>query len=129
MGQAGILPPGNNSQRRKSMIAMILAAGRGERMRPLTDHLPKPLLLAGGKALIVWHIENLVKAGITELVINHAYLGEKIEQALGDGSQFGAKIQYTVVLLPTGVQIDFFESFSTSPLLLPVYLILVRRHC
>ncbi len=95
MGQAGILPPGNNSQRRKSMIAMILAAGRGERMRPLTDHLPKPLLLAGGKALIVWHIENLVKAGITELVINHAYLGEKIEQALGDGSQFGAKIQYS----------------------------------
>lgn len=77
------------------MIAMILAAGRGERMRPLTDHTPKPLLEVGGKALIVWHIERLVAAGITELVINHAHLGEKIEQVLGDGSQFGARIQYS----------------------------------
>lgn len=77
------------------MIAMILAAGRGERMRPLTDHTPKPLLEVGGRALIVWHIERLVKAGITELVINHAHLGEQIEQALGDGSQFGASIQYS----------------------------------
>jgi MurNAc alpha-1-phosphate uridylyltransferase len=74
---------------------MILAAGRGERMRPLTDHTPKPLLGAGGKPLIVWHIERLVNAGITELVINHAHLGEMIEKVLGDGSRFGAQIQYS----------------------------------
>lgn len=77
------------------MKAMILAAGRGERMRPLTDHTPKPLLKAGGKALIVWHIENLVRAGIDEIVINHAHLGAQIEAALGDGSRFGAHIRYS----------------------------------
>lgn len=77
------------------MRAMLLAAGRGERMRPLTDHTPKPLLKVGGKALIVWHIENLVRAGITELVINHAHLGAQIESALGDGSRFGAHICYS----------------------------------
>ena len=77
------------------MIAMLLAAGRGERMRPLTDHTPKPLLEAGGKPLIVWHIERLVRAGIRELVINHAHLGAQIEAALGDGSRFGAHIQYS----------------------------------
>jgi MurNAc alpha-1-phosphate uridylyltransferase len=77
------------------MIAMILAAGRGERMRPLTDHTPKPLLMVGGKPLIVWHIENLVRAGITDLVINHAHLGIQIETALGDGSQFSARISYS----------------------------------
>jgi MurNAc alpha-1-phosphate uridylyltransferase len=64
-------------------------------MRPLTDHTPKPLLQAGGKPLIVWHIERLVNAGITELVINHAHLGVQIENALGDGSQFDATIQYS----------------------------------
>ena len=69
--------------------AMILAAGRGERMRPLTDHTPKPLLEAGGKPLIVWHIERLRGAGFTELVINHAHLGHRLEQALGDGSAYG----------------------------------------
>lgn len=77
------------------MKAMILAAGRGERMRPLTDHTPKPLLQAGGKPLIVWHIERLVRAGITDLVINHAHLGAQIEDALGDGSQFGAQITFS----------------------------------
>lgn len=77
------------------MLAMILAAGRGERMRPLTDHTPKPLLQAGGKPLIVWHIERLVRAGVTELVINHAHLGRQIEQALGDGGRFGAAIRYS----------------------------------
>lgn len=77
------------------MRAMILAAGRGERMRPLTDHTPKPLLQAGGKPLIVWHIERLVRAGITELVINHAHLGMQIERELGDGSRFGATIRYS----------------------------------
>ncbi|MCB1957607.1 MAG: nucleotidyltransferase family protein [Rhodocyclaceae bacterium] len=74
---------------------MILAAGRGERMRPLTDRCPKPLLEAGGKPLIVWHIERLRAAGITELVINHAHLGTMIEQALGDGAHFGASIRYS----------------------------------
>ena len=74
---------------------MILAAGRGERMRPLTDHTPKPLLQAGGQPLIVWHIERLVRAGITDLVINHAHLGAQIEQALGNGSRFGANIHYS----------------------------------
>jgi MurNAc alpha-1-phosphate uridylyltransferase len=74
---------------------MLLAAGRGVRMRPLTDHTPKPLLEVAGKPLIVWHIENLVKAGIPDLVINHAHLGAQIEQSLGDGSRFGARIQYS----------------------------------
>lgn len=77
------------------MKAMLLAAGRGERMRPLTDSTPKPLLKVRGRPLIVWHILNLVKAGITEIVINHAYLGQQIEDTLGDGSQFGASINYS----------------------------------
>ena len=77
------------------MKAMILAAGRGERMRPLTDATPKPLLIAGGKPLIVWHIEALVRAGIREIVINHAHLGHMIEAALGDGARFGATIRYS----------------------------------
>jgi len=74
---------------------MLLAAGRGERMRPLTDRIPKPLLEVGGKPLIVWHIENLVRAGIHDLVINHAHLGTQIETTLGDGSRFGARILYS----------------------------------
>ena len=77
------------------MKAMILAAGRGERMRPLTEHTPKPLLKVGGKALIVWHLENLAKAGFKEVVINHAHLGSQIEAALGDGSQWGLQISYS----------------------------------
>ena len=77
------------------MKAMILAAGRGERMRPLTDTCPKPLLKVRGRPLIVWHILNLVRAGITEIVINHAHLGQMIEQALGDGSQYGASLVYS----------------------------------
>lgn len=77
------------------MKAMILAAGRGERMRPLTDHTPKPLLKVGGKPLIVWHLERLAKAGFKEVVINHAHLGEQIEQVLGDGHQWGLHIQYS----------------------------------
>lgn len=77
------------------MKAMILAAGRGERMRPLTDHTPKPLLKVGGKPLIVWHIERLAAAGFKDVVINHAHLGEQIENALGDGSQWGVRIQYS----------------------------------
>ncbi|HEU0230035.1 MAG TPA: nucleotidyltransferase family protein [Burkholderiaceae bacterium] len=77
------------------MRAMILAAGRGERMRPLTDTVPKPLLRAGGKPLIVWHVEHLVGAGVTELVINHAWLGHRIVDTLGDGTRFGACIRYS----------------------------------
>lgn len=77
------------------MKAMILAAGRGERMRPLTDHTPKPLLEAGGKALIVHHIERLAAAGFRELVINHAHLGGLIEARLGDGACWGVSIAYS----------------------------------
>ena len=77
------------------MKAMLLAAGRGERMRPLTDTCPKHLLTVRGRPLIVWHILNLVKAGITEIVINHAHLGQMIVDTLGDGSQFGAQITYS----------------------------------
>lgn len=75
--------------------AMILAAGLGERMRPLTDHTPKPLLVAGGKPLIVWQIERLRAAGFIDLVINHAHLGQQIEDFLGDGAAFGVRIQYS----------------------------------
>lgn len=77
------------------MKAMILAAGRGERMRPLTDLLPKPLLAAGGKPLIAHHIEKLAAAGVTQLVINHAWLGHKLVAALGDGSALGVSIHWS----------------------------------
>lgn len=77
------------------MRVMILAAGRGERMRSLTDYSPKPLLPVGGKSLIVWHLERLAKAGFKQVVINHAYLGEQIEQALGNGSAWGLSIEYS----------------------------------
>lgn len=77
------------------MKAMILAAGRGERMRPLTDHTPKPLLKVGSKPLIVWHIERLCAAGFKDIVVNHAHLGEQIETALGDGGEWGVRIQYS----------------------------------
>ena len=77
------------------MKAMILAAGMGNRMRPLTLHTPKPLLEVGGKPLIVWHIEKLQKIGVQEIVINTAWLGEKLVDALGDGSQFGVKILWS----------------------------------
>jgi MurNAc alpha-1-phosphate uridylyltransferase len=77
------------------MKAMILAAGRGERLRPLTDVTPKPLLRAGGKALIVWHLERLAAAGWHDVVINHAHLGEQIEATLGNGSSFGLSITYS----------------------------------
>ncbi|MET0052712.1 MAG: N-acetylmuramate alpha-1-phosphate uridylyltransferase MurU [Candidatus Thiodiazotropha sp.] len=77
------------------MKAMILAAGRGERMRPLTDKLPKPLLPVRGKPLIVHHIEKLAAAGFQQLVINHAYLGEMIETAVGRGERWGVHIHYS----------------------------------
>jgi len=75
--------------------AMILAAGRGERMRPLTDRVPKPLLEVAGKPLIQYHIEALRDAGFAELVVNHAHLGEQIVARLGDGSAFGVCIHYS----------------------------------
>lgn len=77
------------------MKAMILAAGRGERMRPLTDTTPKPLLMAGGRRLIEYHLLNLAGAGIEEVVINHAHLGGQIEEQLGDGSRYGVTIHYS----------------------------------
>lgn len=77
------------------MKAMILAAGRGERMRPLTDSLPKPLLTVNDKALIVYHIEKLSTAGFEEIIINIAHLGYKIPEALGDGSRWGITIRYS----------------------------------
>jgi N-acetyl-alpha-D-muramate 1-phosphate uridylyltransferase len=79
----------------KMKSAMILAAGRGERMRPLTDRTPKPLLRVGGKPLIVWHLEKLLKAGFGPIIINHAHLGIQIEEVLGDGAAFGAEIRYS----------------------------------
>lgn len=77
------------------MKVMILAAGRGERLRPLTDHTPKPLLQAGPKRLIEHLIEKLVVAGFNDIVINHAYLGEQFEPALGDGARYQANIRYS----------------------------------
>ena len=74
---------------------MILAAGHGTRMKPLTDHTPKPLLKVGGKPLIVWHIEKLKKAGFQDIIINIAWLGDQIPKALGDGSQFGVNLEYS----------------------------------
>ncbi|ENU57775.1 Glucose-1-phosphate thymidylyltransferase [Acinetobacter guillouiae MSP4-18] len=77
------------------MKAMILAAGLGNRMRPLTLYKPKPLLEVGSKALIVWHIEKLKKIGVTEIVINSAWLADILIGTLGDGSQFGVTIRWT----------------------------------
>lgn len=81
------------------MKAMILAAGRGERMRPLTDYTPKPLLQVGGKPLIVWHLERLSDAGFREIIINHAHLGSQIEAALGNGQRWGLSIRYSAEII------------------------------
>lgn len=75
--------------------AMLLAAGRGERMRPLTDQVPKPLLVVRGKPLIVHHLERLARCGVRDVVINVAWLGDRIRAALGDGSAFGVSIRYS----------------------------------
>jgi MurNAc alpha-1-phosphate uridylyltransferase len=77
------------------MKAMILAAGKGERLRPLTLHTPKPLIRAGGVPLIEYHLKALAAAGFDDIVINHAWLGEQIETHLGDGSRFGVTIRYS----------------------------------
>ena len=76
------------------MKAMILAAGKGERLRPLTLHTPKPLVRVGGVPLIEYHLRALAAAGFTDIVINHAWLGRHVEDHLGDGSKFGVSLQY-----------------------------------
>jgi N-acetyl-alpha-D-muramate 1-phosphate uridylyltransferase len=78
------------------MKAIILAAGRGERMRPLTDHTPKPLLAVHGRPLIEWHLANLARGGAREVVVNTAWLEEQIVAALGDGARFGLTIRYSL---------------------------------
>ena len=102
---------------------MILAAGRGERMRPLTDHTPKPLLEAGGRPLIGHHLAALARAGVREAVVNHAHLGAQIEQALGDGAAYGLRIRYSPeeVALETGGGI-----FRALPILGPDPFIVVN---
>lgn len=103
------------------MKAMILAAGFGTRMRPLTDHTPKPMLKVAGKPLIEHQINRLVKAGITEIVINHAYLGEQIEAYLKDGSDFGCSIQYSAEETPLETGGGIFKALpllSREPFLL-----------
>ncbi|MBO2928241.1 N-acetylmuramate alpha-1-phosphate uridylyltransferase MurU [Metapseudomonas otitidis] len=77
------------------MKAMILAAGKGERMRPLTLHTPKPLVRAAGVPLIEYHLKALAAAGFVDVVINHAWLGQQIEDHLGDGARFGLRIRYS----------------------------------
>jgi MurNAc alpha-1-phosphate uridylyltransferase len=77
------------------MKAMILAAGRGERLRPLTDETPKPLIKVAGKSLIEYHLLNLANAGFSDIVINTAWLAEKIHESLGDGNRYGVSIQYS----------------------------------
>lgn len=100
--------------------AMILAAGRGERMRPLTDEIPKPLLKVGGKPLIQHHIEKLFSCGIKRIVINLHWLGEEIEAYLGDGSRFGVEIYYCYedpVLETAGGIVNALPKLGTKPFL------------
>jgi N-acetyl-alpha-D-muramate 1-phosphate uridylyltransferase len=97
------------------MKAMLLAAGRGERMRPLTDHTPKPLLRVAGHALIEHHIKALARAGIRELVVNHAHLGAQLVAALGDGSDHGVHIDYSAE--PPGALETGGGIFNALPLL------------
>lgn len=83
------------AQAESPLKAMLLAAGRGERLRPITDTLPKPLVEVAGKPLIVYHLESLVRAGVRDVVVNLSWLGEKIRTALGDGSRYGVRISYS----------------------------------
>ncbi|HEX5057023.1 MAG TPA: nucleotidyltransferase family protein [Gammaproteobacteria bacterium] len=103
------------------MKAMILAAGRGERMRPLTDSTPKPLLEAGGKSLIEHHLANLKRAGLREIVINLAWLGQRIRERLGDGAAYGVTIRYSdegeAALETAGGIIQALPLLGTAPFL------------
>jgi len=83
------------SLKKTPIKAMILAAGRGNRLRPLTDTLPKPLIPVCGKPLIEYHIEKLASIGVTDIVINHAWLGEVLETSLGNGERWGVNIEYS----------------------------------
>jgi N-acetyl-alpha-D-muramate 1-phosphate uridylyltransferase len=106
------------------MKAMLLAAGRGERLRPLTDQHPKPLLMVRGKPLIAWHLEALARAGVQDVVINLSWLGEQIRARLGSGSEWGVHIEYSEegpVPLETGGGI-----FRALPLLGPAPFLLVN---
>lgn len=103
------------------MKAMILAAGLGQRMRPLTDHLPKPLLEVGGKPLLQYHLEALQIAGVKNVIINLAYLGEKIRAFVGDGSRFGLRVDYSVEPEPLetgGALLKALPLLGTEPFLL-----------
>jgi N-acetyl-alpha-D-muramate 1-phosphate uridylyltransferase len=104
------------------MKALIFAAGLGERMRPLTDSTPKPLLEAGGKPLIAWHLEKLAAAGVTEVVINTSWLSEQFPQALGDGERWGLKIAYvyegTTPLETGGGMLNALPRLGSAPFLL-----------
>jgi MurNAc alpha-1-phosphate uridylyltransferase len=106
------------------MKAIVLAAGRGERMRPITDRMPKPLVPVAGKPLIAYHLEALARAGVHDVVINLSHLGAQIPAALGDGSRFGVRIQYSdegPVPFETGGGI-----FNALPLLGPAPFIVVN---
>jgi MurNAc alpha-1-phosphate uridylyltransferase len=106
------------------MKAIVLAAGRGERMRPITDRIPKPLVPVAGKPLIAYHLESLARAGVRDIVINLSHLGAQIPAALGDGGRFGVRIQYSdegPVPFETGGGI-----FNALPLLGPAPFIVVN---
>jgi MurNAc alpha-1-phosphate uridylyltransferase len=106
------------------MKAMLLAAGRGERMRPITDSLPKPLVPVAGRPLITWHLAALARAGIREVVINLSWLGEQLRAALGDGRRYGVRISFSEegpVALETGGGI-----FRALPLLGPTPFLVVN---
>lgn len=103
------------------MKAMILAAGLGQRMRPLTDNLPKPLLSAGGKPLLQYHLEALARTGIKEVVINLAYLGDKIREFVGDGSRFGLQVSFSTEPEPletAGALVQAMPLLGSAPFLL-----------
>lgn len=112
--------------------AMILAAGRGERMRPLTDAVPKPLLKAGGYALIEYQLQNLARAGFADIVINHAYLGEMIENALGNGERYGVNIRYSpekVVLETAGGIANALPLLTDAPGKMPFLVVNADIYC
>jgi N-acetyl-alpha-D-muramate 1-phosphate uridylyltransferase len=103
------------------MKAMILAAGLGQRMRPLTDNLPKPMLCAGGKPLLQYHLEALAKLGASEVIINLAYLGDKIRAFVGDGAAFGVKVYYSAEPEPletAGALLHALPLLGSAPFLL-----------